>query len=78
MDIIHRPSLIKNFNWKHDVSKTRVSLRHQVKSTCWAQSIELVSGYVDYSIDWVQQSRFYLKMEPDSSLWNVVFLVTVF
>jgi hypothetical protein len=24
-------------------------------------------------IDWVQESMFYLKMETDSSLWNVVF-----
>jgi hypothetical protein len=26
------------------------------------------------SIDWVQVSRFYLKMEPESSLQNIVFL----
>jgi hypothetical protein len=36
---------------------------------CWYRSREIGTS----SIDWVQLSRFYLKMETESSLWNVVF-----
>jgi hypothetical protein len=71
---------------KHDVSETGFCSVIRQNLPCWTQSIELVpicsghraspyllTGTGTSSIVWVQQSRFRLLTETESSLRNVVF-----
>jgi hypothetical protein len=73
MDIIHRTV----FYLKHSVSGTGVCLYIQVETT-ELDPTELVSSRFGPEIEtgsiyWAQLSRFHLKPETDSSLWNSVF-----
>jgi hypothetical protein len=70
LDIIHCLSLIINVTFRklESVSIIRYNLLR------WAQLIAL--GEIGTrSINWAQHSRFYLKMDTDSSLRNVMFLI---
>jgi hypothetical protein len=63
------------FYLKHNVSETRFCLCLQVEPTQLDPSTDLVSGpeMGASSINLAQLSRFHLKMETESSLWNVCF-----
>jgi hypothetical protein len=60
---------------KHNISETGFCLSLQVKPTQLGP-IDRTSPYLcsgSSSIDWAQLSRFCLKTETGSSLWNIVF-----